>query len=99
MTEKSNTEKVEIFGQEYKIKGAGDPEYIHKIAGYVDSKMREIAHSSGIMSQSRIAILAALNITDELHQERDEREKAKDALADQAAKLGEMLEEEISVGR
>ncbi len=99
MTDKSSTEKVEIFGQEYKIKGAGDPEYIHKIAGYVDSKMREIAHSSGIMSQSRIAILAALNIADELHQERDEREKAKGALADQAAKLGEMLEEKISVGR
>ncbi len=99
MTEKSSTEKVEIFGQEYKIKGAGDPEYIHRIAGYVDSKMREIAHSSGIMSQSRIAILAALNIADELHQEREERKKEEGALAVQAAKLGEMLEEKISVGR
>ena len=53
MTEKS-TEKVEIFGQEYKIKGVGNPQYIQKIARYVDKKMREIAHSSGIMSQSRI---------------------------------------------
>ena len=52
------------------------------------ASLREIAHSSGIMSQSRIAILAALNIADELHQERDEREKAKGALADQAAKEG-----------
>ena len=98
MTEKSSTEKVEIFGQEYKIKGAGDPEYIHMIAGYVDSKMREIAHSSGIMSQSRIAILAALNIADELHQERDERNEARGRIADQAARLGEMLEGKISVG-
>ena len=98
MTEKSSTEKVEIFGQEYKIKGAGDPEYIHMIAGYVDSKMREIAHSSGIMSQSRIAILAALNIADELHQERDEQNKARGRIADQAARLGEMLEGKISVG-
>jgi cell division protein ZapA len=99
MTEKCSTEKVEIFGQEYKIKGAGDPEYIHMIAGYVDSKMREIAHSSGIMSQSRIAILAALNIADELHQERDEQDKARGRIADQAAKLGEMLEDKISVGK
>jgi cell division protein ZapA len=95
MAEKS-TEKVEIFGQEYKIKGVGNPQYIHKIAGYVDKKMREIAHSSGIMSQSRIAILAALNITDELYQIRDSKEKAVQDMEQQAAKLGELLEEKIS---
>ncbi len=98
MTEK-NTEKVEIFGQEYKIKGVGDPQYIHKIAGYVDRKMREIAHSSGIMSQSRIAILAALNIADELYQEREEREKSQVELEGRAARLGELLDSEISVER
>jgi cell division protein ZapA len=98
MADKSNTEKVEIFGQEYKIKGAGDPEYIHKIAGYVDSKMREIAHSSGIMSQSRIAILAALNIADELFQTREDKNKVADELSKQAEKLGEILEEKIGVG-
>ena len=98
MTEKS-TEKVEIFGQEYKIKGVGNPQYIHKIAGYVDKKMREIAHSSGIMSQSRIAILAALNITDELYQVRDAREKAVQDLEQQATKLGELLEEKIGAER
>ena len=96
MTEKS-TEKVEIFGQEYKIKGVGNPQYVHKIAGYVDKKMREIAHSSGIMSQSRIAILAALNITDELYQVRETREKAEQELESQAVKLGELLEEKITV--
>ncbi|MBN1164983.1 MAG: cell division protein ZapA [Candidatus Krumholzibacteriota bacterium] len=93
-----NTEKVEIFGQEYKIKGAGDPEYIHMVAGYVDKKMREIAHSSGIMSQSRIAILAALNIADELYQERKDREDAQNELGRKAAKLGELIESKIGVG-
>jgi len=98
MTEK-NTEKVEIFGQEYKIKGVGNPQYIHRIAGYVDKKMREIAHSSGIMSQSRIAILAALNIADELYQEREEREKRQEELEGKAARLGELLDGEIGVER
>jgi cell division protein ZapA len=96
MAEKS-TEKVEIFGQEYKIKGVGNPQYIHKIAGYVDKKMREIAHSSGIMSQSRIAILASLNIVDELYQEREKREKAESELKQQAARLGELLDNKIGV--
>jgi cell division protein ZapA len=98
MTEK-NTEKVEIFGQEYKIKGAGNPQYIHKIAGYVDKKMREIAHSSGIMSQSRIAILAALNIADELNQEREERERLQAELEGKAARLGALLDSEIGAER
>ncbi|RLF36799.1 MAG: cell division protein ZapA [Thermoplasmata archaeon] len=96
MTEKS-TEKVEIFGQEYKIKGVGDPQYIHMIAGYVDKKMREIAHSSGIMSQSRIAILAALNIADELYQEREQRGKIQAELEKKAARLGELLDSKIGV--
>jgi cell division protein ZapA len=96
MTEKS-TEKVEIFGQEYKIKGVGDPQYIHKIAGYVDRKMREIAHSSGIMSQSRIAILTALNITDELHQEQEARRTAEKKLEGEAARLSKIVDEKIGV--
>lgn len=94
MTEKS-TEKVEIFGQEYKIKGVGDPRYIHKIAGFVDMRMREIAHSSGIMSQSRIAILTALNIADELFQERDSTEQAARELDRQALKLSELLDDKV----
>ncbi len=98
MTEK-NTEKVEIFGQEYKIKGVGDPHYIHRIAGYVDKKMREIAHSSGIMSQSRIAILAALNIADELYQEKEKEKNALREFDRKAARLGELIEDKIGAVR
>lgn len=98
MAEK-NTEKVEIFGQEYKIKGVGDPQYIHRIAGYVDKKMREIAHSSGIMSQSRIAILAALNIADELHQEKENKKNIQKELGRRASQLSDLIEDKIGAGR
>ncbi|MCD6380198.1 cell division protein ZapA [bacterium] len=90
-----NTEMVEIFGQDYRIKGVGDPEYIHMIAGYIDRKMREIAHSSGIMSQSRIAILAALNIADELFQEREKGAKIRNEFEKQAAGLSELLDSKL----
>ncbi len=94
MTEKS-TEKVEIFGQEYKIKGAGDPQYIYKIAGYVDKKMREIAHTSGIMSQSKIAILTALNIADELFQIKEEEERVQSKVDKKAERLSEIFDDKI----
>ncbi len=98
MIEKS-TEVVEIFGQDYKIKGVGDPEYIHMIAGYIDRKMREIAHSSGIMSQSRIAILAALNIADELFQERENNAKSRKEFEKQAAGLSELLDSKLGTAK
>lgn len=94
MTGKS-TEIVEIFGQDYKIKGVGDPDYINKIAGYVDRKMREIAHSSGIMSQSRIAILTALNIADELHQEKEKNKKSRQEIEKQAVELSDLIDSRI----
>jgi len=98
MIEKS-TEMVEIFGQDYKIKGVGDPEYIHMIAGYVDRKMREIAHSSGIMSQSRIAILAALNIADEFFQEKEKGTKSRKKFEKQAAGLSDLLDSKLGAAK
>lgn len=56
---------VNIFGEEYNIRSNDDPAYVRKVAQYLDSKMREVAGTTKIVSSSKIAILAALNITDE----------------------------------
>jgi cell division protein ZapA (FtsZ GTPase activity inhibitor) len=58
--------KVSIFGREYSIVSEVDEEYIKKAATYLDSKMREVAESFPNISENRVAVLAALNITDEL---------------------------------
>jgi len=70
MNEKNST-TVEIFGREYKIKGVADDEYIQRVARFVDEKMREVSSGSSYPTQDRLAILTALNIADELFQERD----------------------------
>lgn len=62
--------KVKIFGMEYSLKVTETPEYIEKLASYVDRKMREISENSSLVSTLKIAILAALRIADELHRER-----------------------------
>lgn len=68
MTEEDNNKiTISIFGQEYSVKAPADPEYIQKIAEYVDSKMREVQSGfSSTQSSTRIAILSSMNITDEL---------------------------------
>jgi len=68
MTDASVT-TVQIFGQEYKIRGFEDKSYVEKVAGFVDGRMRELAQGSSSLPPERLAVLAALNIADELFQE------------------------------
>jgi cell division protein ZapA len=72
MTESSNNEQpqatsvtVEIYDQTYRLRGH-DPEYIHMLAGMVDSKMHAVASQGTTVDSLRVAVLAALNIADEL---------------------------------
>jgi cell division protein ZapA len=58
--------RVEIFDQAYNLRGT-DPEYILKLAEYVDSKMRAVAEATNTIDTVRLAVLAALNIADEYH--------------------------------
>jgi len=58
--------RVEIFDQAYNLRGS-DPEYISKLAEYVDSKMRAVAEATNTIDTVRLAVLAALNIADEYH--------------------------------
>jgi cell division protein ZapA len=59
--------RMEIFDQDYYVKGDLDPHYLAVLAQYVDGKMRAIAARSHTVDTLRIAVLAALNIADEYH--------------------------------
>ena len=58
--------RVEIFDQAYNLRGS-DPDYILRLAEYVDSKMRAVAEATNTIDTARLAVLAALNIADEYH--------------------------------
>jgi cell division protein ZapA len=60
--------KVNIYGNEYSIMGEAEPEYILKLAEYINNKMKEIGKTIASGNTTQIAILAALNITDEYFQ-------------------------------
>ena len=60
--------KVNIFGRNYAVKGETDPEYIYKLAAYVDEKMEKMSENLGDKNISNVAILTALNIADEYFQ-------------------------------
>jgi cell division protein ZapA len=56
---------VEIFDQVYRLRGP-DPEYLKGLAAMVDSKMRAVAANGATVDTLRVAVLASLNIADEM---------------------------------
>jgi cell division protein ZapA len=63
-----NKVKVIIFGQTYTIDGDAPREYILHLAEYLNDKMDEVRKNSSITNPIQVAILAALNVTDEYFQ-------------------------------
>ena len=66
MTQLGSSVRVEIYDQPYNLRGS-DPEYIFKLAQFVDAKMRSVAEQTSTVDSLRLAVLAALNIADEYH--------------------------------
>jgi cell division protein ZapA len=56
---------VEIYDQIYNLRGT-DPAHMEKLAALVDAKMRAVSATGSTVDSLRVAVLAALNITDEL---------------------------------
>ncbi|GEM_PF-135704 len=74
MSEDVKGVNVEIFGERYPISSEGDVAEVQRIAAFVDKKMREIAElHSGRLSTSRVAVLAAMEITVDLFSAMSER--------------------------
>ena len=59
--------KIEIYHQTYNVHAEENEEYLKELAAYVDAKMRAVAEATQTVDTGRIAVLAALNIADELH--------------------------------
>jgi cell division protein ZapA len=57
---------VEIRGHRYPIRSALDVQYVNGLAAYVDQKIQAAADSTPSGDTTRLAVLAALNIADEL---------------------------------
>ncbi|PYQ54986.1 MAG: cell division protein ZapA [Acidobacteria bacterium] len=86
----STTTQVEIFGEVYSVRGSDENGYLQELASLVDRKMREVAGQvKG--DTARIAILAALNLADELFQIQNRQEGERVEIREKVAALTEEL--------
>ena len=88
--------KVNILGQDYVVRSSAGQKYLNEVAGYVNEKMEEIK-ASGIddSQQLRIAVLAAMNITDELLSYKKEKQKFVDKVEAKTRAITEFIDNRI----
>ena len=92
--------RVTIFGHEYTVKAAAEDQYIKDIAAYVDQRMRETElNLTDGQSPTRVAILAAMSITDELFTEKRKRQGALDNIEKKASAIFDYVDEVIHTSK
>jgi cell division protein ZapA len=85
--------RVEIYDQEYNMRGDLDPGYIQKLAKLLDGRMRSIAAKTHTVDSLRVAVLAALNIADEYQQLKTKYEATTRQVDQKVLECSEVLDE------
>jgi cell division protein ZapA len=83
---------VEIRGQRYPIRSTLDAQYVNGLATYVDEKMRAASDSTPSSDVLRLAVVAALNIADELFRCQESQQARRGALAERTAALERLVD-------
>ncbi|GAC1363997.1 MAG: hypothetical protein NVSMB3_12480 [Acidobacteriaceae bacterium] len=93
---------VEIYDQIYHLRGT-DPAYIERLAHLVDDKMRAVSAHGGTVDSLRVAVLAAINIADELESLRQRHDllagsvsQSQRSLRSRAGSLAHLLDEVLT---
>jgi cell division protein ZapA (FtsZ GTPase activity inhibitor) len=87
---------VEIAGQRYPIRSALDERYVAELAAYVDGKMRAAAESAPASDLLGLAILVALNISDEYFRARQLQSSTRGELNDRALRLEQLVDQVLA---
>jgi cell division protein ZapA len=84
--------KIEIYDQSYNLSADQDETYVKELAAFVDSKMRTVADATRTVDSVKVAVLAAVNIADELFTLRQRQEKLEGPLRKRVEKCVAMVE-------
>ena len=88
--------KIKILNNEYLIKSdENDIEGIHRIAEYVNDKLKETDNNSKGLSEKKAAILTALNIASDYFQALKERDELLDNIRHRSELLISSINESL----
>jgi cell division protein ZapA len=90
---KKNITEVEIHGEIYKIVNDAPQEYTLSLAKFVDEKLKEISQNTSLAVPMKVAILAALNIADELFKLKEELDTNNEIIAKETESLCRLIQD------
>ena len=85
---------VEVAGLKFQLKTDADEAYVKSLARYVTEKMDEARHSARSAPTQHIALLAALNVADELFQSKRDGKEFRQKVREKSRSILEILEKE-----
>ena len=91
----AKTIRIEIYDQTYNLRGDLEEAYVKELARFVDEKMRNVADATRTVDSLRVAVLAALNIADELHALRHRQRELETGLRERAERCLTLVEQAL----
>ena len=79
---------VEVLGQRYAIRSDAPPDYVKQLVSYVEKRVKEIRGDTPGQDPTKLLVLTALDITDELFRLREEHGQGD---VDVTARLGQLI--------
>lgn len=89
--------QVEIHGQKYPIRTELDPRYVEELAQFVESRMALASRTSPSSDAVGLAILTALNITDEYFRTRAALASSSGTLTARAEELERIVDQALAL--
>ena len=85
--------KVTIFGSEYVLSSEESEEYTSKISNFVNQKMHQIAETENTGDTTRIALMAAFDIADQIVHQRTRRRDARIRMDEALRRLAQHIDD------
>jgi len=87
--------KIEIYDQTYNVNADQNEEYLKELATYVNARMRVVAETTRTVDSLKVAVLAALNIADEMFTLRQRQQEIEGPLRKRVEKCVAMVEKAL----
>jgi len=91
----TKTIEVEVFGQRLSLQGEGEEAYFHELAEYVDAQMRTLAKKTRTSTPTKLAILVAINVADQLFRQQRNGDEGKIEMERRAQLLLEAIDQRL----
>jgi cell division protein ZapA len=87
--------KIDIYDQSYNVNADQNEEYLQQLAAYVDGKMRAVAEAARTVDSLKVAVLAALNIADEMFTLRERQREIEGPIRERVEKCVTLVEKAL----